>query len=55
MIARITGMSYEEYIHQTLIVPLGLNSTSFIAPHRSTGAVLNDDRTWGWNVGVNNP
>jgi CubicO group peptidase (beta-lactamase class C family) len=55
MIARITGMDYEQYIFQTLIQPLGLESTSFTAPDKRSGAVLSNDHTWEWNVGVNNP
>jgi CubicO group peptidase (beta-lactamase class C family) len=55
MIARITGIDYEQYIRETLIQPLGLNSTSFTAPDKSSGAVLHNDHTWEWNVGVNNP
>lgn len=55
LIARITGLAYEEYIHQTVIQPLGLNSTSFHAPDKGRGAVLQNDLTWEWDIGVNNP
>jgi CubicO group peptidase (beta-lactamase class C family) len=55
LIDRVTGVNYERYISQTLIEPLGLNSTSFLPPDKGSGAVLQNDHTWGWNVGVNNP
>nr|A0A3G1DJI3.1 RecName: Full=Probable hydrolase M10; AltName: Full=Squalestatin S1 biosynthesis cluster protein M10; Flags: Precursor [Phoma sp. MF5453]AMY15067.1 hydrolase [Phoma sp. MF5453] len=55
LIERITGIDYERFISQTLIEPLHLNSTSFRPPHKNSGAVLQNDHTWNWDVGVNNP
>ena len=55
LIANVTGMSYEEYICQSIIVPMGLNSTGFTAPNQRVGAVPSGDSLWSWDVGVNNP
>jgi CubicO group peptidase (beta-lactamase class C family) len=55
LIERITGVDYEDFIRQTTIEPLGLNSTSFLPPDKGSGAVLQNDFTWMWDVGVNNP
>lgn len=55
LIERISGVKYEQFIHQTIIEPLQLNSTSFRPPQKDSGAVLQNDHTWSWDVGVNNP
>lgn len=54
-IANVTGLSYEESIRQSIILPLGLNSTSFIAPNIGSGAVPKGNSLWSWDVGINNP
>lgn len=55
MIARITGTEFEQHIREILLDPIGLNSTSFTTPERRNSAVLRGDRTWDWDVGINNP
>ena len=54
-ISNVTSLSYEESIRQSIILPLGLNSTGFLAPDARSGAIPKGNSMWSWDVGINNP
>ncbi|EME41523.1 hypothetical protein DOTSEDRAFT_73816 [Dothistroma septosporum NZE10] len=55
LIARATGVDYEQYVTQSIIHPLNLTSMTFAPSQKNRSSVLRGDETWTWDVGVNNP
>ncbi|KAK1810777.1 hypothetical protein LTR12_014861 [Friedmanniomyces endolithicus] len=53
-IENVTGAAYEEYVTCNILNPLGLNSTTFVAPSRTTGAIPAGENQWGADLGVGN-
>ncbi|KAJ5832712.1 beta-lactamase family protein [Penicillium riverlandense] len=54
ILARVSGMKYEEYISQAILNPLGLKGTSFTTPSSSAGVDIGPESQWGENLGADN-
>lgn len=55
LIARATGVDYEQYIPHSIIHPLNLTSTTSTPPQKNRSSILRGDETWTWDVVVNDP
>jgi CubicO group peptidase (beta-lactamase class C family) len=55
VISKVTGVTYEHHITETIFKPLELHATSFEAPANSTAASAGPDSDWGHDEGAGNP
>ncbi|KAJ6031295.1 beta-lactamase family protein [Penicillium herquei] len=55
VLAKVTGMKYEDYINEAIFKPLGLYETSFTVPAASVAASAGSGSDWGVDEGSDNP
>lgn len=55
VLAKVTGMKYEDYIEKEIFKPLSMHSTSFTTPDTSVEAQGGSDSAWSQNQGYSNP
>ncbi|KAK5110911.1 hypothetical protein LTR62_005449 [Meristemomyces frigidus] len=54
VVEALTNATYEAYVTSKILKPLALNSTGFVAPSNTTGAVLEGESQWGQDLGIDN-
>lgn len=55
VIENVTGLSYADYVGQSILRPLGMNSSSFIKPDDSVAVLPRDGNYWDIEEGVQRP
>ncbi len=56
VIEAVARKSYDAFITETLITPLGLTRTSVLKPQNdSLGVIAYNANDWEWDLGVENP
>ena len=55
VIENVTGLSYADYVEQSILWPLGMNSSSFIKPNDSVAVLPRGGNYWDFEEGVQRP
>ena len=55
VIENVTDTSYTDYVEQSILSPLGMNGSSFIAPNDSVAVLPKGGNYWEFELGVQRP
>lgn len=55
VVENVTGLGYAEYVEETILRPLGMESSSFIKSDDNVAVLPRGQNYWDWEGGVQRP